>query len=84
MATFNIISKIDSTTYRMSKSALNMYTKTLSARLKDRNIAVNSIHPGWVNTKLSTAGAPLSTEFSANGIFKLIETEMGTGNFLER
>jgi hypothetical protein len=32
--------------------------------------------------KLSTAGAPLSTEFSANGIFKLIETEMGTGNFL--
>lgn len=81
MATFNIISKIDSTAYRMSKSALNMYTKTLSARLKDRNIAVNSIHPGWVNTKLSTAGAPLSTEFSANGIFKLIETEMGTGNF---
>jgi NAD(P)-dependent dehydrogenase (short-subunit alcohol dehydrogenase family) len=81
MATFNIISKIDSTAYRMSKSALNMYTKTLSARLKDRNISVNSIHPGWVNTKLSTAGAPLSTEFSANGIFKLIETEMGTGNF---
>ena len=81
MATFNIISEIDSTAYRMSKSALNMYTKTLSARLKDRNIAVNSIHPGWVNTKLSTAGAPLSTEFSANGIFKLIETEMGTGNF---
>lgn len=81
MATCNIISKIDSTAYRMSKSALNMYTKTLSARLKDRNISVNSIHPGWVNTKLSTAGAPLSTEFSANGIFKLIETEMGTGNF---
>ena len=81
MATFNIISEIDSTAYRMSKSALNMYTKTLSARLKDRNISVNSIHPGWVNTKLSTAGAPLSTEFSANGIFKLIETEMGTGNF---
>jgi NAD(P)-dependent dehydrogenase (short-subunit alcohol dehydrogenase family) len=38
MATFNIISKIDSTAYRMSKSALNMYTKTLSARLKDRNM----------------------------------------------
>ena len=81
MATLNIISKIDSTAYRMSKSALNMYTKTLSARLKNRNIDVNSIHPGWVNTKLSTEGAPLSTEFSANGIFKLIETEMETGNF---
>ena len=81
MATLNIISKIDSTAYRMSKSALNMYTKTLSARLKDRNIGVNSIHPGWVKTKLSTEGAPLSTEFSANGIFKLIETEMKTGTF---
>ena len=81
MATLNIISKIDSTAYRMSKSALNMYTKTLSARLKDRNIDVNSFHLGWVNTKLSTDGAPLSTEFSANGIFKLIETEMETGNF---
>ena len=81
MATLNKTSKIDSTAYRMSKAALNMYTKTLSARLKDRNIDVNSIHPGWVNTKLSTKGAPLSTEFSANGIFKLIETEMKTGTF---
>lgn len=81
MATLNSVSKIDSTAYRMSKSALNMYTKTLSARLIDRNIAVNSIHPGWVNTKLSTKGAPLSTEYSANGIFKLIQTEISTGAF---
>jgi NAD(P)-dependent dehydrogenase (short-subunit alcohol dehydrogenase family) len=81
MATLNRTSKSDSTAYRMSKAALNMYTKTLSARLKDRNIDVNSIHPGWVNTKLSTEGAPLSTEFSAKGIFKLIETEMKTGTF---
>jgi NAD(P)-dependent dehydrogenase (short-subunit alcohol dehydrogenase family) len=81
MATLNLISKMDSTAYRMSKAALNMYTKTLSARLKDRSIDVNSIHPGWVNTKLSREGAPLTTEFSANGIFKLIETEMETGTF---
>ena len=71
MASFNSISKIDSTAYRMSKSALNMYTKTLSARLKHKQINVNSIHPGWVNTKLSTKGAPLTTEFSANGIYNL-------------
>ena len=81
MATLNLTSKIDSTAYRMSKAALNMYTKTLSARLKERNIDVNSIHPGWVNTKLSREGAPLTTEFSANGIFKLIETKMETGTF---
>ncbi len=81
MATLNEVSKIDSTAYRMSKSALNMYTKTLAARLNDKNINVNSIHPGWVQTKLSTEGAPLTTEFSANGIFKLIESEMETGTF---
>lgn len=81
MATLNMISKIDSTAYRMSKSALNMYTKTLSARLTDRNIDVNSIHPGWVDTKLSTEGAPLTPEFSALGIFKLLESEMLTGTF---
>ena len=81
MATLSMISKSDSTAYRMSKSALNMYTKTLSSRLKIKNINVNSIHPGWVNTKLSTEGAPLTTEFSANGIFKLIESEMETGTF---
>ncbi len=81
MATLNMISKSDSTAYRMSKSALNMYTKTLSSRLKVKNINVNSIHPGWVTTKLSTEGAPLTTEFSANGIFKLIESEMATGTF---
>ena len=45
MATLNMISKSDSTAYRMSKSALNMYTKTLSSRLKVKNINVNSIHP---------------------------------------
>lgn len=81
MATLNQVSKVDSTAYRMSKAALNMYTKTLSARLKNKNIHVNSIHPGWVQTKLSTAGAPLTTEFSANGIFNLIETDMETGTF---
>lgn len=81
MATFNQVSKVDSAAYRMSKAALNMYTKTLSARLKDKNINVNSIHPGWVQTKLSTEGAPLTTEFSANGIFKLMTAEMETGTF---
>jgi NAD(P)-dependent dehydrogenase (short-subunit alcohol dehydrogenase family) len=81
MGTLNRVSKIDSTAYRMSKSALNMYTKTLSARVYDKNISVNSIHPGWVKTKLSTANAPLTTEFSANGIFKLLKTNMGTGTF---
>lgn len=48
MGTMNRISKSDSPAYRMSKSAVNMYTKILSERLLDKNITVNSIHPGFV------------------------------------
>jgi len=81
MASLNHTSTVDSTAYRMSKTALNMYTKILSARLVDKNINVNSIHPGWVKTKITTDSAPLTTEFSAKGIFKLIETKMETGTF---
>ena len=81
MGTLNRIVRQDSTAYRMSKSAVNMYTKTLSTRLSDKNIVVNSIHPGWVITKLSTEGATLTPEFSANGIFQLLEKELPTGTF---
>jgi hypothetical protein len=57
-----------------------MYTKTLSVIKRQKYCCkLNSSRLG--KYKLSTAGAPLSTEFSANGIFKLIETEMGTGKF---
>jgi hypothetical protein len=65
MATFNIISKLINRIQNV-EICIEYVHKNLSARLKDRNI-VNSIHPGWVK-KLSTAGAPLSTEFSARNI----------------
>jgi hypothetical protein len=45
MATLNLISKWIRQPIEC-QSCLNMYTKTLSARLKERNIDVNSIHPG--------------------------------------
>jgi NAD(P)-dependent dehydrogenase (short-subunit alcohol dehydrogenase family) len=80
MGTLNRITKIDSTAYRMSKVAVNMYTKTLSAKLLNR-IKVISYHPGWVQTKLATDFAPLTPEFSANGIFSLLEKELPTGSF---
>jgi NAD(P)-dependent dehydrogenase (short-subunit alcohol dehydrogenase family) len=81
MGTMNQINKVDSPAYRMSKSAVNMYTKMLSERLLDKKINVNSIHPGWVKTKLSTIDAPLTPEFSANGIFKLLEKDLPSGTF---
>lgn len=67
--------------YRMSKAALNMYTKLLSERLTDRNITVNSVHPGWVKTKITTTNAPLTPEDSANYIFLLLKQNLPTGTF---
>jgi NAD(P)-dependent dehydrogenase (short-subunit alcohol dehydrogenase family) len=71
----------NATAYRMSKSALNMYTKTLSARLQDRNIKVVSIHPGWVKTDMGGQDADITPEFSANGIFELYKKELPSGTF---
>ncbi|MCL9805371.1 SDR family NAD(P)-dependent oxidoreductase [Flavobacterium amniphilum] len=71
----------NATAYRMSKSALNMYTKTLSARLHDRNINVLSIHPGWVKTDMGGEDADVTPEFSANGIFELYQKRLPSGTF---
>ena len=68
----------DSVAYRMSKSALNMYTKILSNRLKGK-LKVAAVHPGWVRTTIAKANITegrLSPEESAAKIFDFV-----TGNF---
>lgn len=67
--------------YRMSKSALNMYTKVLSNRLSN-TIKVASIHPGWVQTtiqKSNLINAPLTPEESAERIYRFITSEFRSG-----
>ncbi|MDI9309715.1 MAG: SDR family NAD(P)-dependent oxidoreductase [Limnohabitans sp.] len=71
----------NATAYRMSKSAVNMYTKTLSARLMDKNIKVVSIHPGWVKTDMGGIEADITPEFSANGIYNLYKQDIPTNTF---
>jgi NAD(P)-dependent dehydrogenase (short-subunit alcohol dehydrogenase family) len=46
--------------YNASKAALNMFTIHLAAELRDTNIKVNSVHPGWVKTALGSDAAPMS------------------------
>jgi NAD(P)-dependent dehydrogenase (short-subunit alcohol dehydrogenase family) len=58
-------------TYGMSKAALNMLTKKLAAELD--GVAVLSLHPGWVRTRLGGGGAPLSVDRSADGMVTVIE-----------
>jgi NAD(P)-dependent dehydrogenase (short-subunit alcohol dehydrogenase family) len=46
--------------YNASKAAVNVFTIHLSAELKDTNIKVNSVYPGWVKTALGSDAAPMS------------------------
>jgi len=52
--------------YRISKAALNMYTRTLSTRMKDRGIVVSSVHPGWVKTEMGGSEADISRKRRQN------------------
>lgn len=46
--------------YNASKAAVNVFTIHLAAELEGTNIKVNSVHPGWVKTKLGSDAAPTS------------------------
>jgi len=73
----------DSIAYRMSKSALNMYTKILTNRLKDK-IKVASIHPGWVKTTITESNIKngrLTPKESAENIFEFINNDFTSGTF---
>ena len=43
--------------YRISKTSINALTRILADELKDENILVNSMCPGWVKTDMGGAGA---------------------------
>ena len=61
--------------YKLTKAALNMYTKILSDRLKDQHITVSSINPGWVKTDMGGSSAPKSVKQAASDIFNLATAE---------
>ncbi|MBC3759408.1 SDR family NAD(P)-dependent oxidoreductase [Hyunsoonleella sp. SJ7] len=83
MGSINVCKLTDSIAYRMSKSALNMYTKILTNRLKDK-IRVAVIHPGWVKTSIvetNLKNGRLTPEQSAENIFKFIKSNFTSGTF---
>lgn len=53
--------------YEQSKLANVFFTQELAKRLKDQNITVNALHPGFVNTNIGTKG----TQWYANWIWSL-------------
>ena len=67
--------------YKISKAALNMYTRTLAIRLEKRKIIVASIHPGWVETDMGGKGADFKPHESAENIYNKIVNLKETGQF---
>ena len=51
--------------YCVSKTLLNAITKQLAYELKNKNISVNAVCPGWVRTDLGGAGATRAVEKGA-------------------
>lgn len=67
--------------YKISKAALNMVTRILAYRLKDRGIAVSSVHPGWVKTDMGGSDADLEPAEAAEDLYKLATSTVETGQF---
>lgn len=67
--------------YKMSKAALNMYTKLLSERLRKEKITVSSFDPGWVQTDMGSMEASRTPNDVANDMLDLIEKDIETGKF---
>ncbi|MDE1975395.1 MAG: SDR family NAD(P)-dependent oxidoreductase [Patescibacteria group bacterium] len=69
--------------YKISKTAINMYTRTLAVRMTHENtgIIVSSINPGWVKTDMGGSDAPITPGEAAADIFKLAISCPETGQF---
>lgn len=66
--------------YRSSKAALNMLAKGISEQnARARDIAVLSLHPGWVQTDMGGAGATLTVADSVAGLADVVEGAGGAG-----
>ena len=62
--------------YRISKVMQNMLSRSLfEQHAKERQIAVLSLHPGWVQTDMGGTNAPLTIEQSARGLVDVIERQ---------
>ncbi|KAJ2939419.1 hypothetical protein O0L34_g10849 [Tuta absoluta] len=51
--------------YAVSKVGLSALTRIQQRLLNDRNIKVNSVHPGWVDTDMSSHKGPLTIDEGA-------------------
>lgn len=59
--------------YRMSKAAVNMAGVSLARDLKERDISVILLHPGYVNTEMTNHSGNVDPADAAAGLLQRIE-----------
>ena len=69
--------------YKISKTALNMYTCTLALRMSREKpgVVVSSVHPGWVKTDMGGEDADMSPSQAADGIYNTAISRPESGGF---
>lgn len=85
MGSVESLKSAGSIAYRMSKSALNMYSKSLAIRVEG-NLKVAAIHPGWVKTTIMQSNlelAPLTPKDSAESIYQFLIGDFITGSYYD-
>ena len=63
--------------YRVSKAALNMVVRCTQAELPE--VTVLALHPGWVQTDMGGAAAPLTPEQSAGSLRQTLKRILEQG-----
>ncbi|MCB9479661.1 MAG: SDR family oxidoreductase [Deltaproteobacteria bacterium] len=59
--------------YRSSKAAVNAVFKSLSVDLREEEVTVVMLHPGWVKTDMGGPRAPLTADAVVGGMLTLLE-----------
>lgn len=70
-----------SISYSISKAALGMYARQLAGQVKERDVRVFIVDPGWVRTDMGGPNATRAPEEPAREIYELAVSDLPTGRF---